>query len=152
VLSKNLKMNIYKIIFLPVVWNGCKTGSPTQREESRLRVFENRILRRIFGPKRDAVTREWRKLHNTNTTRVTKSREVSWAGHVACMGEMRVAYRVMVGKPEGKRQLGKPRGRGEDNIKLDLQEMGWGMDWIDVAQDMGRWRALVYAVMNLRAL
>jgi hypothetical protein len=111
---------IYKIIFFPAVWNGCKTWSPTQREESRLRVFENRMLRRIFGPKRDEVTGDWRKLHNTalndlysspNTTRVIKSREVSWAGHVACMGERRVAYRVMVRKPEGKIQLGRPRRR-----------------------------------------
>jgi len=113
-------MNIYRITFFPVVWNGCETWSPTQREESRLRVFENRMLGKIFGPKTDAVTGEWRKLHNTefnvlysssDTTRVIKSREVSWAGHVACMRETRVAYRVMVGKPEGKRQLGKPRRR-----------------------------------------
>jgi hypothetical protein len=120
-------------------------------------VFENRVLRRIFGPKRDGVTGEWRKLHNEelndlycspNIVRVIKSRRMRWVGHVARMGERRGVYRVLVGKPEGKELLGRPRRRWEDNIKM---EMGCGvMAWIDVAQDRDRWRALVNAVMNLR--
>jgi hypothetical protein len=103
------------------------------REERRLRVFENRVLRRIFGPKGDEVTGEWRKHHNEeihdlysspNIVRVIKSRRMRWAGHVARMGEGRGVYRVLVGKPEGKRPLGRPRRRWEDNIKVDLQEFG----------------------------
>ena len=105
----------------------------TLREECRLRVLENRVLRRVFGLKRDEVTGEWRKLHNEllrdlyslpNIVRVVKSRRMRWAGHVARMGEDRVAYRVLVGKPEGKRPLGRPRRRWEDNIKMDLEEVG----------------------------
>jgi len=85
-----------------------------------------------------------------NTVRVIKSR-FRWVGHVACMGEKRGVYRVLVGKPEGKRPLGRPRRRWKDNIKMDLQEVGCGgMNWIEVAQNRGRWRALVNAVMNLR--
>ena len=115
---------------------------------------------RIFWPKRDEVTGEWRRLHNeelhdlyssTNTVRVIKSRKMRWVGHVARLGESRVVYRVLVGKPEGKRPLGRPRHRWEDNIKMDLQEVGCGgVDWIEVAQDRDRWQALVNAVMNLR--
>jgi hypothetical protein len=130
------------------------------REECRLRVFENKVLRRIFGPKRDDVTGEWRRLHNKelcalysspNIIRVMKSRRLRWAGHVARMGERRGAYRALVGKPEGRRPLEKPRRRWEDNIKMDLRQVGWGgVDWIDLAQDRNRWRALVYTVMNLR--
>jgi hypothetical protein len=99
------------------------------REGRRLRVFENRVLKRILGPKRDEVTGEWRKLHNEelnnlyslfNIVRVVKSRRMRWAGHVARMGEDRVVYRVLVGKPEGKRPLGRPRRRWENNIKMDL--------------------------------
>ena len=117
--------------------------------------FENRVLRRIFGPKRDEVTGEWRKLHNEelndlycspNIIRVIISRKIGWVGHVTHMGEKRVAHKVLVGKLEGKRPLGRPRSRWEDNIKMDLQEV----DWIDLAQDRDRWRALVTAVMNLR--
>jgi hypothetical protein len=101
----------------------------------RLRVFENRVLRRIFGPKRDEVTGEWRRLHNEelndlysslNSIRVIKSRRMRWAGHVARMGEGRGAYRILVGTPEGRRPLGRPRRRWEDNIKMNLQEVGWG--------------------------
>ena len=99
------------------------------REERRLRVFENRVLRRVFGPKRDEVTGEWRKLHNEeindlycspNIVRVIKSRRMRWAGHVARLGERRGVYRVLVGKPEGKRPLGRPWRRWENNIKIDV--------------------------------
>jgi hypothetical protein len=159
-LSKNTKIKICRSIILPVVLYGCETWSLTLREEHRLRVFENRALRKIFGPKRDEVRGEWRRLHNEelsdqyslpNIIWVIKSRRMRWAGHVARMGEGRGAYRIFVGRPEGRRPLGRPRRRWEDNIKMDLQEVGWGgMDWIDMAQDTDRWRALVSAVMNLR--
>jgi hypothetical protein len=122
-------------------------------------VFENGVLRRIFGPKRDRVKGEWRKLHNEelndlyslpNLLRVIKSRRMRWEGYVARMGEGRVVYRVLGGKPEGKRPLGKPRRRWEDNIRMDLQEVGCGCeDWIGLAQDRDRWRTLVSAMMNL---
>jgi len=115
---------------------------------------------RIFGPKRDEVTGEWRKLHNEelndlycspNIVRVIKLRRMRWAGHVARMGERRGIYRVLVGKPEEKRPLGRPGRRWEDNIKMDLQEEGCGdVKWIKLAQDSDRWRELVNAVMNLR--
>jgi hypothetical protein len=130
-----------------------------QREERRLRVFENRVLRGIFGPKRDEVTGEWRKLHNEdlndlyslpNIVRVVKSRRIRWAGHVARMGRRR-RVQGFVGKPEGKRPLGRPRCRWEDNIRMDLQAEGCGgMDWIELAQDRDSWRVLVNVQMNLR--
>ena len=128
-LSKNLKMKIYRTIILPVLY-GCETWSLTLREEHRLRVFENRVLRRIFGPKREGVTGEWRKLHNEelndlysspNIVRVIKSRRMRWKGHVAHMEEGTGVHKVLVGKPEGKRPLGRPRRRWEDNIKMDVQ-------------------------------
>ena len=144
---------------MPVVLYGCETWSLTLREERRLRVFENRVLR-IFGPKRDEVTGEWRKLHNEelnnlysspNIVRVIKSRRMRWVGHVVHMGEGRGVYRVLVGKPEGKRPLGRPRRRWEDNIGMDLREVGCGyVDWMELAQDRDKWRALVSAVINLR--
>jgi len=125
-----------------------------------MRVFEKRVLRRIFGPKRDELTGEWRKLHNEelnnlysspNIVRVIKSRRMRRAGHVARMGKRRGVYMVMVEKPEGKRPLGRPRHRWEDNIKMDLQGVGCGgMDWIELAQDRDKWRALVNTVMNRR--
>ena len=118
-----------------------------------MRVFENRVLRRIFGPRRDGVTGEWRKLHNEelndlycspSIVRVIKSIRMRWAGHVARMGKRRGVYRVLVGNPEGKRSLGRHRRRWKDNIKMDIQEVGCGsMDWIELAQDRDRWRALV---------
>jgi hypothetical protein len=127
-----------------------------------MRVFENRVLRRIFGPKRDGITGEWRKLHNRelhklcsspDIVRQIKSRRMRWAGHVARMGEGRNVYRVLVGKPEGKRTLERPRRRWEDGIKMDLREIGWGgVEWIHLAQDRDRWRAVVNAVMNPRVL
>jgi hypothetical protein len=145
---------------LPVDLYGCKTWSLTLREERRLRVFVNRVLRRIFGPKRDKVMGEWRKLHNEeqndlyslpNLARVIKSRRMRWGGHVTRMGEGTGGYRVLVGKPERKRPLGRPRRRWEDDIRMDLQEGACGcVDWIGLAQDRDRWRALVGAVMNLR--
>jgi len=108
---------------------GCETWSLTLREERRLRLFENRVLRTVFGPKRDEVTGEWRKLHKEelndlyslpNIVRVVKSRRMRWAGYVKRMGEDRRVHRMLVGKPEGKRPLGRPRRRWEDNIKMDL--------------------------------
>ena len=107
-LSKNVKINIYRPIILPVVLYGCETWSLTLREECGLRVFENRVLRRIFRPKRDEVTGEWRELHNeelndlygsANILRMIKSRRMRWTGHVARTAEGRGGYRVLVGKP-----------------------------------------------------
>jgi hypothetical protein len=104
-------------------------------EECRVRVFESRVLRATFGSKRNEVTEEWRKLHNEelndlycspNISRVIKSKRMRWTGHVACMGETRVVYRVLVDRTDDKSLLGRPRRRWEDNIKMDLQEVGWG--------------------------
>jgi hypothetical protein len=130
------------------------------REECRQKVFENRVLRRIFRPKRDEVTGEWRKLHYEelvylyslpNIVRGNKSRIIRWEGHVARVGKRRNVQRILVGNPEGKIPLGRYRRRGDDNIKMDLNEVGWrGLDSIDLAQDRDRWRSLVNAVMNLR--
>jgi hypothetical protein len=140
-----------------VVLYWCETWSLTLREERRLRVFENRVLSRVFVPKRDEVTGEWRKLHNEelndlkslpNIVRVVKSR---WAGHVARMGEGRGVYRVLVGKPEEKRPLGRPRRRWEDNIKMNLQKVGGDREyWMELAQDRDKWWALVGTVRNFR--
>jgi hypothetical protein len=124
VLSRNVKVKIYKTIILPVVLYGCETWSLTLREKHRLRGFENRILRRIFRPKRDEVTGEWRKLHSEEIhilysspiiIRQIKSRRMRWAGHVAPMGKERNMYKVLMGKPEGKRPLGIPRHRWDQN-------------------------------------
>jgi hypothetical protein len=129
------------------------------KEEHRLRVSENRVLRKIFGPKREE-NGSWRKLHNDelhnlysspNIVRVIKSRRMRWAGHVARMGEGRGVYRVLVGKPESERPLGRPRRRWEDNIKLELREIVIdGANWIRLAQDRVQCRAFVNTVMNLR--
>jgi len=138
----------------------CETWSLTLREERKLRVLENMVMRRIFGPRRDEVTGEWSRLHNEelndlyslpNIVRVIKSRRMRWAGHVARMGEERGTYRVLVGKPEEKKPLGRPRRRWVNNIRMDLQEVGCGyMDWIGLVQDRDGWRRLVSAVMNFR--
>jgi hypothetical protein len=124
-LSKNLKIRIYKTIY-----------------------------------KTDEVTGEWRKLHNKelhdlysspSIIRIIKSRRMRWAGHVARMGEKRNAYRLLVGKPEGKRPLGRPRRRWVNNIRMDVGEVGRGdVDWIGLTKDRNRWRALVNSVFNLR--
>jgi hypothetical protein len=128
-------------------------------EEHRLRVFENRVLRRIFGPKREEDG-SWRKLHNDelrnlysspNIVRVIKSRRMGLAGHVARMGEGTGAYRVLVGMPDGRRPLGRPRRRREDNIKMDLGDIGIdGANWIRLAQYRVQWRVCVNTVMNFR--
>jgi hypothetical protein len=156
--KKNLKIKIYKTGILPVVLYGCETWSITLGEEHRLRVSKNRVLRRIFGPKREEDG-SWRKFHNDelhslysspNIVRMIKSRRMRWVGHVARMGEGRGVYRVLVGKPEGKRPLGRSRRRWEDNIKLDLREIEIdGADWIQLAQDRVQWRICVNTVMNL---
>ena len=122
-------------------------------------MFENMVLGRIFGPRRDEVTGEWRRLHNeelndlyssSNIVRVIKSRRMRWAEHVARVGVERGVYRVLVGKPEGRRPQGRPRRRWVDNIRTDLQEVECVyMDWIGLTQDRNSWRTLVSAVMNL---
>jgi len=129
--------------FLPVVLYGCETWSLTLREERKLRVFENMVLRRIFERRRDEVTGELRRLHNEelndlysspNIVRVIKSRRSRWAGHVARMGEERRLYRLLLGKPKRRRPMGRPRRRWVDNIRTDLQEVGCGyMGWIGLA-------------------
>jgi hypothetical protein len=133
-LSKCAKIITYRTVIFPIILRG-ETWSLTLREECRLRVFENRALRRIFGPKRDEVTGDWRRLHNEelyvlysspDIIRVTKSRRLRSARHVARMGERRGAYRALVGKPEGRRPLRRPRRRLEVDIKIDLREVGWG--------------------------
>jgi hypothetical protein len=124
------------MIILPVILYGCETWSLTLREEHRLRVFGNRVLRRIFGPKRDEVMGEWRKFHNEelcdlysspSIIRIIKSRRMRWEGHVARMGEKRNAYRLLVGKPEGKRPLGRPRCR-----------------WMILGWILGRWDGVMW--------
>jgi hypothetical protein len=160
-LSRNIKVKIYKNIILPVVSFGCETWSLTLREEHRLRVYENRVLSRICGPKRDEVMGGLRKLHNGELYNLysspdiinqTKSRKMRWAGHMAHMGENRRMYKVLVGKPKGKRALGRPRRRW-DGIRIDLREIGWaGVDWIHLVQDRDQWQALVNVVMNLLVL
>ena len=123
-------------------------------------MFENRVLRRVFGPKKDEVTGKWRKLHNgelsdlytlPNIVRAVKLRRMKWAGHVMCMQERRGVHRVLVGKPEGKRPLGRPSRRWENNIKMGLREVGGGcVDWMELAKDKASWRALVSMVMIFR--
>jgi hypothetical protein len=157
-ISKNLKIKIYKTVILSVVLYGCETWSLTLGEEHRLRVFENSVLRK-FGPKRDEDGL-WRRLHNDklhslysspNIVRVIKLRRMRWAGHGARMEEGRGIYRVLVGRPEGKKLLGRPMRRWEANIKLDLREIGVDVaNWIQLAQDRVQWQACVNTVMNLR--
>jgi hypothetical protein len=122
-------------------------------------VFENRVLRRIFGPKRDEATGESRRLYNEelndlypspNIIRVIKSRRLRWAGHVARMGEKRGAYKILMWRPEGRRPLRNPGVDGRIILKWIFKKWDAGMDWIDLAQDRDRWRAVVNAVMNFR--
>jgi hypothetical protein len=139
-----------------------ETWSLTLREEHKLTVFENRVLKRIFGPKRDEVTGEWRKLHSEELHNLYLSPNIitqikwwtlGWAGHVACMGEERKAYKVLMGKPEGKRLLGRSRRSWEDGIRMYLKEIGREVvQWIHLAQDRDRWRAVVDATSSLRFL
>ena len=145
---------------MPVVLYGCETWSLTLKEESKLRVFENMVLRRIFGPRRDEVTGECRRLHNEelndlycspNIVRVIKWRRMRWTGHVERMGEERGCIGSWWGTRREKGPLGRHRRRWVDNIRMDLQEVECGyVDWIGLAQDRDRWRTLVSAVMNLR--
>jgi hypothetical protein len=138
---------------------GCETWSLALEEEHRVGVFENRVLRKIFGLKSEEDG-SWRKLHNDklhslysslNIVRVIKSRRMMWAGHVARMGEGRGVYRVLVGRSEGKRPLGRSRRRWKDNIKMDLREIGFDeANWIQLAQDRVQCRAFVNTIMNLR--
>ena len=132
-LSTNLKIKTYRTIILPVVLYGCESWSLTLREERKLRVFENMVLRRIFGHRRDGVTEEWRRLRNEelndlysspNIVRVIKSRRMRWTGHVARMGEERGCIGSWWGKPEGKRPLGRPRRRWVDNMGI-WTGLGW---------------------------
>jgi hypothetical protein len=158
-LSGNVKVKIYKTIILPVVLYGCETWSVTLREEHRLRMFENRVLRRIFGPKRDEVTGEWRKLHIWEThnlysspdiIRQIKSRREGCAGHVARMGEVRKVYEVLVGKVEERRPLERPRHRWENGIRIDLREVGWeSVERIHLARDRDLWRSYVNTIIGV---
>jgi hypothetical protein len=157
-LSEKVKIRIYKTINLPVVVYGCESLSLILREEHRLMVFENIVLRRIFGLKRDKVAGGCRILHEEelrnlyslpSMIRTVKSRRIRQEGHVARLGEKKNVYRILVGKPEGKRPLGIPICRWVDYIKMDLRETEWGgMDWIDLAEDREQCRALVKMAMN----
>ena len=133
---KYLKTKMHRTIILPIVLYGCETWSLTMRVERRLRVFENRVLRRIFGPKRNEVTGEWRKLHNEelndlycspNIIRVIKLRRMRWTGHVARMVNRRSVYRVLVGKPETNGLLRRLSRRWDDNIQMNFREVGCGI-------------------------
>jgi hypothetical protein len=155
---KKLKIKIYKTVILPVVLYGCETWYLTLKEEHGLRDFVNRVLRWIYGPKREEDG-SWRKVHNDelhslysshNIVKVIKSRRMRWAGHVARMGEGRVVYGILVGRPQGKRPLGRTRRRWEYNIKMDLRKI-WieGANWIRLSQGRVQWRAFVNIVMNI---
>jgi hypothetical protein len=157
-LSKNLKIKKYRTVILSVVVYRCETWSLKLRDVCRLKLSENRVLRRIFGPKRGKVSGEWRKLHNEelndlysslHIVRVIKLRRIRWAGHVECIGE-RCIEGFWWGNLRGRDHLEDPAIDGK-NIKMYLKEMGCGgMDWIEMAQDKDRWRALLNAIMNLR--
>ena len=152
-------IKIYRTIILPVVLYGCETWSLTLREERSLRVFENRVLRRVFGPKRDEVTEEWRKLHTEELSDlyslpsillVVKSRRMRWAGHVVRMGEGRGVHKVLVGKPEGRDHWGDPDVDGRIILRWIFRKWGVCGDWVELAEDRDRRRELVGTVRNLR--
>ena len=159
-ISRKLKLKIYRTVILPVILYCCKSWSTTLADEHKLRVFENRVLGKIYGPKRDEMTGEWRRLHNEelhglydspDVIRIMKSRRIRWAGHVARMGEKRRLNSIVVGNPEGKRPLGRPRRRCKNNIRRNLRESGVrDENWFDLVQDRILWRTFVTAAMNLR--
>ena len=150
-----MKIKIYKTIILPVVLYGCETWSLTLREECRLRYLKTGSWGEYLGPRV-----EWKRFHNEelhslyrspNIVRVIKSRRFRWAGHVASMEESRSAFKILTGKPTGKRPLGRPSLRWEDNIRMDLDEIGINAgNRVDSAQDVDYWRVLVNAALNLR--
>jgi hypothetical protein len=154
--SKNLKINIYKIVILPVVTCGCKTWSLTLREEHRLRVFENRVLRKIFGPKREEDGL-WRKLHNDelpslysspNIVRVIKSRRMRWAGHVACMGRGEVFTGFWLGGLKARDHWEDLGIGGRITLRWTLEIDG--VTWIQMAQNRVQWWVFVNTMMNLQ--
>jgi len=122
-------LKIFRTVILPVILYGCESWSTTLADEHKLRVFENKILRKIYGPKRDEMTGEWRRLHNDelyglydspNVVKIMKSRRLRWADHVSRMEKKGRLYSILVGRPDGRRPLGRPRRRLEDNIRRDL--------------------------------
>ncbi|PSN39682.1 hypothetical protein C0J52_14416 [Blattella germanica] len=150
--SKNIKLKIYKTVILPVILYGCETWTLTLRDEKRLRVFENKVLRKMYGPERDEATGEWRRLQNTelkdlygkpDIIRKIKSHRLRRAGQVARMGDERGVRKILEGKPEGKLPVGRPRNKWENNINQDLREVNYTWD-----RDV--WRAYVRDAMNLR--
>jgi hypothetical protein len=159
-IKKYLRIKIYKTVILPVVLYGCETLSLTSREEHRLGVFENRVFRRIFVPKREEKG-SWRKLNNnelhclyfsSNIVRVIESKRIRWAGHTARMGEGRCLQGFGL-EDRRKRPLGRPRRRWEDNIKMDARELEIdGANSIRLACDTVQWRIIVNKVVNLPVL
>jgi len=155
-LTENFRIKIYKTLILPVALHGCETQFLILREERTLSVFGNRVLRKMFGPKREEVAGGWRRqLHNLyvslNINWMIKSRKMRWTEHVARMGDMRNEYKIFVVEPERKRPYRRPERRWEGSITMDLREIGWvGVDWIHVAQDGDRWRDLVNTVINFQ--
>ena len=156
---KKLKVNAYNTIISLVESYGCETWSLTLREEHRLRMLENKLLRKISGARRDKITWQWRTLHkaelhalhSTNIIRNLKSRRLRWTGQYSTYWAIQKCVSVLVGKPEGKRPFGRPRRRWEDNIKMDLWEVGCGSgDWIAPDEVWDQWWAYARSVMNLR--